>query len=174
MAKAVADRLLWAVETLEAAPDDHLLEIGCGHGIAISLICEQLVSGSISAIDRSDIMIDTARRKNQAHVDSGKVILQTGSLDEVDFGQSRFNKIFAVNVNLFHEQPAKELNLIKNLLLPEGRLYLFHQPPLVAKTQAFADEMTAILQQHQFSIDRVIFKELKPMQAVCIISVPLP
>jgi cyclopropane fatty-acyl-phospholipid synthase-like methyltransferase len=52
MAKA-AERLVWAVEMLAVQPDDHLLGIGCGHGVAVSLVCEQLDTGTITAIDRS-------------------------------------------------------------------------------------------------------------------------
>ena len=48
--RAVPERLLWAVKVLGLGPDDHLLEIGCGSGAAVALICEQLVGGRTVAI----------------------------------------------------------------------------------------------------------------------------
>jgi ubiquinone/menaquinone biosynthesis C-methylase UbiE len=46
VADAVPPRLLWAVERLSVEPDDHLLEIGCGSGVAVSLICDRLGDGT--------------------------------------------------------------------------------------------------------------------------------
>ena len=59
-----ADRLAWAVETMDIRPSDRVLEIGCGHGVAVTLICQRLTSGSVLAVDRSQTMIDMARRRN--------------------------------------------------------------------------------------------------------------
>lgn len=55
-----AERLVWAVATLDVQPEDCVLEIGCGHGVAVSLICEQLDKGTILAVDRSPKMIAMA------------------------------------------------------------------------------------------------------------------
>jgi hypothetical protein len=41
-----AERFGWALETLAIAPTDRILEIGCAHGVAVSLVCERLESGS--------------------------------------------------------------------------------------------------------------------------------
>jgi precorrin-6B methylase 2 len=56
----VPRRVLWAVETLAVEPDDQLLEIGCCGGVAVSLICERLRKGTITAIDRSSTMVERA------------------------------------------------------------------------------------------------------------------
>jgi protein-L-isoaspartate O-methyltransferase len=49
----VAERFEWAVEVIDPAPSQRLLEIGCGQGVAVSLIAPLLSTGSITAIDRS-------------------------------------------------------------------------------------------------------------------------
>jgi hypothetical protein len=41
----VPGRLRWAVELLEVAPDDQLLEIGPGPGVSVALVCERLTGG---------------------------------------------------------------------------------------------------------------------------------
>lgn len=170
MAEKIADRLLWAVETLAAELDDRVLEIGCGHGIAVSLICDRLIGGKITAIDRSKTMIDTARSKNLKCVESGKAEFQVAALDKADFGGETFSKIFAVNVNVFWMQPAKELEVIKRILTAEGALYLFFQPPSASKTREIGDKLTHNLQAHGFTVKDLLFKDLQPVPAVCAIA----
>jgi SAM-dependent methyltransferase len=130
--KAVPEHVRWVVETLGVGPDNHLLEIGCGPGVAVALICERLVSGRIVAIDRSATAISRATKRNAGHIAAGKAVLRTVALEELQpsallGGRERFDKIFAMNVNLFWvRSPAKELELLKRLLKPGGALYLFY------------------------------------------------
>src|SRR5918992_1541675 len=69
MAGKASERFVWAVDTLEVCPADRLLEVGCGHGVAVSLVCERLTTGTITAIDRSPKMIEMATRRNREHLD---------------------------------------------------------------------------------------------------------
>ena len=51
MAEKIPERITWAIQMLEVDPADRLLEIGCGTGVSVSLICEKLVRGKITAIN---------------------------------------------------------------------------------------------------------------------------
>jgi SAM-dependent methyltransferase len=129
---AVPAHVRWAVETLDPGPDDRLLEIGCGPGVAVALICERLVGGRIVALDRSATAIGRAEKRNAAHIAAGRAVLRRVALEELQPSDvlvdgQRFDKIFALNVNLFWvRSPAKELELIERLLAPGGALYLFY------------------------------------------------
>src|ERR687886_2068652 len=76
MAGKASERFVWAVDTLEVRPTDRLLEVGCGHGVAVSVVCERLTTGTISAIDRSPKMIEMAARRNREHVEAGRAVLE--------------------------------------------------------------------------------------------------
>ncbi len=169
-ANTIPERLVWAVDILKVAPDDRLLEIGCGAGLAILLICERLVSGTITAIDPSEAMIRQASRRNQAHVAAGKTVFQAAAIEGAVLGDARFSKVFAFNVNLFEREPADALRVIKAHLLPGGALYLFYQPPLAEKTRHIAERVEHNLQTNGFSVSEIIMNDLQPAPAVCLIA----
>ena len=170
MAKRIPDRLNWAVQVLAVDPADRLLEIGCGTGVAVSLICQKLVSGKIFAVDQSEAMIKKATSANLQHIASGRAAFQTVSLAEAEFGNERFNKIFAVNVNVFWQQPTRELEIIESLLNGQGILYLFYEPPLVSKAGEIVNKLTRVLPDNGFTVIDVLSKDLKPVPVVCVIA----
>ena len=101
MAGKASERFVWAVDTLEVRPADRLLEVGCGHGVAVSLVGERLTTGTITAIDRSPKMIEMATRRNREHVNAGRAVLEAIALEDADLGDQRFDKVFAFNVAPF-------------------------------------------------------------------------
>jgi SAM-dependent methyltransferase len=130
--REIPERIRWAVRVMAPAPDDHLLEIGCGPGVAVAHVADQLHGGRITAIDRSATAVDRAARRNADAVASGKVVLRTAALEslrpaELLQGGDGFDKVFAMNVNLFWVRtPTRELDLIGALLKPGGALFLFY------------------------------------------------
>jgi cyclopropane fatty-acyl-phospholipid synthase-like methyltransferase len=142
----------WAVETLAVQPGDRVLEIGCGSGVATAMICERLVQGQMRAIDRSAIQIERARRRNEAHLASGRLSLQTVELADLDLGCARFDKIFAINVNLFWLGPARaEIDAVRRALAPGGRLFLFYETPAPERARHAAERLTGVLQAEAFT-----------------------
>jgi ubiquinone/menaquinone biosynthesis C-methylase UbiE len=146
VADAVPLRLVWAVERLSVEPDDHLLEIGCGSGVAVSLICDRLGDGTITAIDRSPVMVERAATRNEQYVASGKATIQLGELEDLELPDESFTKIFAVNVNLFWvRSPATELEIAGRLLRPGGALLLFYDAPSDSRLNAIAERVVTTL-----------------------------
>jgi ubiquinone/menaquinone biosynthesis C-methylase UbiE len=106
-----------------------VLEIGCGHGVAATMVCERLDGGSYVAIDRSPKMIAAAAHRNRAYVDAGTAEFVAASLEEADLGDRRFDRIFAVRVGLFHREPERAHALASRWLAPGGVLQVVFDPP---------------------------------------------
>ena len=166
----LASRFIWALDLLDIQPDDRILEIGCGHGVAVALTGDRLVNGKVTAIDRSFDMVELARQKNREHLKSGKATIEAVSLDRADFDEERFDRVFAINVGLFEQQADRGLAVIRDALAPGGRLFVFYQPPNSSKTRELADRTIGNLEANGFVIARVSFKDLDPATATCIES----
>jgi SAM-dependent methyltransferase len=139
MASRIPERIGWAVETLAVRPAETLLEIGCGKGLAVSLIVPRLKSGHLLAIDRSAIAIAAARKTGREGEIAGKASFRHAALADLGASDGPFDKIFAINVNLFWTDPGPELPVVRKLLKKTGRLFLFYEPPAVAQRGRIAD-----------------------------------
>src|SRR4051812_30621546 len=174
MAAKASERFVWAVDTLEVRPADRLLEVGCGHGVAVSLVCERLTTGTITAIDRSAKMISVATRRNGEHVDAGRAVLEAVALEDVDLGDRRFDKVFAFNVAPFWQQPEAALGAVREHLAPDGAVYIFwdarHSTPERARN--LGNQLADRLRHGGFSVDRVLVEDLRPVPAVCVMGRP--
>ena len=163
----IPDRIVWAVETLDLKSSDHVLEIGCGHGVAASLVCDKLVRGTLTAIDRSPKMTAAAEKRNRALIDAGKVRFEAVALADADVGRRRFSKIFAINVNLFWIDATVELPVVCKLLRPGGALYLVYEPPSPTQLKPIAAKLARSLEDAGFIMDRTI---AGPKGCLCLIA----
>jgi SAM-dependent methyltransferase len=150
-----SERLRWAVDVLDVRPADRVLEVGCGHGAAATLVCERLESGHLTAIDRSPKMIAAAERRNRAHVDAGRATFITTTFEAADFGDQRFDRILAVHVAAFYRPPAPALPIARELLVEGGWLGIFSQAPAWTTDEAeeFALTLVAALSEHGLSAE---------------------
>jgi SAM-dependent methyltransferase len=123
-------RLLLAVESLGLRPEDRVLEIGCGHGVAVTLVCERLTSGSVVAVDRSATMIGMARRRNRSYVEAGRAVIRELSIHEgLPDEDGPFDVAFAVNVAEFRRRPGRALAAVAPRMAPGARLAFVSEWP---------------------------------------------
>ncbi len=138
MPEKIPPRLVWAVEHLKLSGDEAILEIGCGRGVAVSLVCPLLQGGTITAIDRSATAIKAARERNEAFAAAGKAVFQEAAIEEFDGPPGAFDVIFAINVNLFWLDAKRGLESVHRLLAKDGRLFLFYEAPSTGQSAKIA------------------------------------
>jgi SAM-dependent methyltransferase len=168
---SAAERLVWAVETLAVRPDDRVLEIGCGHGVAVSLVCERLDGGRVLGADRSAKMIEMAARRNAAHVAAGRATFQVAALHEADLGDARFDLVHAIHVPVFlRGDPRRELEIVRAHLAPGGRFALPFQPLDPATTEPTTRRLAGMLEAAGFAVLERKVAELTSGRAGCVLA----
>jgi len=128
MAHANRSLAEWTLSLLFLRPDDRVLEIGFGPGIAIQLASERIESGRISGIDPSSEMVHQALRRNQDGIQKGCVNLIQGFVENLPFPDEAFNKAFSINTVPIWDDVGRGLNEIHRVLKPGGVLVLSVQP----------------------------------------------
>ncbi|WP_406073504.1 class I SAM-dependent methyltransferase [Micromonospora sp. NBC_01638] len=137
------------------APDDQVLEIGCGRGAAVSLVASRLTTGRIVAIDRAATMVRLATERNLGHINAGRAEIRGTEFESADLSAHRFTKIFAVNVSLFWLGDAtRPIERMRSLLAAGGRLYVFAERPTAAHATANLTATELLLETHGFITTR--------------------
>ncbi|WP_191303455.1 class I SAM-dependent methyltransferase [Lentzea cavernae] len=126
----MSERLRGVVGQLAIRPGDRVLEIGCGQGVAATMVCQLLSTGTLTAIDRSVRMVEAATRRNAPYVASGRAEFLIASLEDVNLGDRRFDLVFAVRVGLFHREPGRARALLEPWLAPGARVMSFFDVPV--------------------------------------------
>jgi SAM-dependent methyltransferase len=166
-------RNLWVVSLLDVLPEDRVLEIGFGPGIAIEEMSRRANRGKVYGVDHSTVMLRRARRLNRASIRSGRVELQLASAGDLpDFGEP-LDAILAVNTMGFWPDPAACLVELHRRLRPCGRIAVASQPrrpgATTETTRQAAKEIDAALTAAGFTSSRVETLPLEPPVA-CVIA----
>lgn len=128
-ARAVPDRVQWAVDRLELTPDGRVLEVGGGPGAAAELVCARLPRGFLLGLDRSAVAVARSAERNRTHLETGRLELRQGALADLEVADGSFDLAFCVDVNVFWTGPATvELDRLHRALRPGGRLHVMYGP----------------------------------------------
>jgi len=114
---------------MNVRPNDRVLEIGCGHGVAATLVCQKLRHGRYVAVDRSSKMIAAARQRNESYIRTGLAAFIVSELESLDLGEGRLDKVFAMRVRIFHDEPERARELVGKWLAPRGKIFVEYDEP---------------------------------------------
>jgi SAM-dependent methyltransferase len=167
-------RNVWAVSLLDVRPDDRVLELGFGPGLAIRELSRVAADGYVCGIDHSEMMVQRAKRLNAEGLRRGVLDLRLGSIEDLPAFDQPSDKILAVNAAMFWRDPAARLQELRRLLRTGGLIALADQPrgPGSSDEAAAAEgrKWEAALLQAGFSEVRLETMALRPA-VVCALGV---
>ena len=163
----------WVVSLLDLSPTDRILEVGFGPGVALGELARLAPHGYVCGIDRSEVMVRQARRRNAAAVRAGVLDIRAGTAEDVPQFDRPFDRVMAVNSLGFWQDPEKRLEELRKVLRPGGLIAIASQPRCPGATaetsDAAAGEIVALLDAVGFDDLRVERLDLQP-PVICVLG----
>jgi ubiquinone/menaquinone biosynthesis C-methylase UbiE len=114
----------WTLDMMDIQPADHILDIGCGSGMAIGLLAEAAPAGFVAGVDLSETMVKQAIKRNAAAIKAGRVAIRAGDVSRLPYSDQSLDKICGVETFYFWPDPVACLQEVKRVLKPGGRVGL--------------------------------------------------
>ncbi|WP_195180368.1 class I SAM-dependent methyltransferase [Mesorhizobium sp. INR15] len=114
-----------AIERLDIAKRDDVLEIGFGPGWALKAMSRLAHGGTITGVDRSPAMVRLAQARNRTAIGDGKLKLFEGTFEQLPLQNASVDKILAVNVIYFCSPTGTALAEAHRVLRPGGILSIY-------------------------------------------------
>jgi SAM-dependent methyltransferase len=160
----------WTIHLLQLKPTDHVLEIGCGPGVALYQAGLQTPKGQVIGLDHSDIMVKQAQRRNP-----GTTIIKR---DLASIKGQLFDKIFSINVIQFVPDFFLFYRQIAQLLRKDGIVVTTYQPRHQhAKRQNAIDtgqKIASVMENIGFASITQLELALQPIPAITVIGCKSP
>jgi SAM-dependent methyltransferase len=148
-----------------------ILEIGCGPGYALKLICKKNMKLDIFAIDHSFSAISFARKANSA-CRINFLQINAEAIDSLPV--EKLDRVFAANSHQFWKDEDLVFSKIHKKLNKDGKLVIVFQPRCNSPSNKAADDEGVRLKNKLsavgFSEIKLIELDLKPVKAICIIA----
>jgi SAM-dependent methyltransferase len=109
------------LDLMRIAPDDNILDLGCGAGWLSRLLAERVPDGRVIGVDVSDEMIRRARR---AHVALENTMFVVGSADAIPWDANFFTRAISVESAYYWPDPAKGFGEVFRVLREGGSLWI--------------------------------------------------
>jgi len=105
-----------ALALLGCRPDDHILEIGFGHGRTLARAATIVPAGFVAGVDVSAEMVRMASSRNRQFIAEGRVEVQRADSTQLPYPEGRFDRVYAVHTLYFWHDPRAHLREIYRVM----------------------------------------------------------
>ena len=121
VARLTGEANRWMVDCLQVGPDDRILDVGCGPGLAVA-VAAGVSEGPVVGVDASDTMVRLARRRNRVAIRQGRVEIRRADAARLPYPDCHFTRAGSLNSLQFWTSPQDGLTELYRVLEPGGRV----------------------------------------------------
>jgi SAM-dependent methyltransferase len=142
----------FAVQMLDVAASDRIVEIGFGGGVTLPTLIAD--AAFVAGVDRSPDAVAWAKSKYSQAVAAGRADFRTGNVEALPFADASFGKACTVNTIYFWGSLQAGFAEIRRVLMPGGylavgflpkdRMERLNMPPDIFTLRTPADVIAAL------------------------------
>ena len=117
----------WGLRFLELAPDDKVLDCGCGGGANIRRLLKKCPQGVVKGIDYSPVSVEKARKVNHAAIAEGRCSVLQGSVADMIFADASFDAVTAFETVYFWPALPQCFHEVYRVLKPGGTFLICNE-----------------------------------------------
>ena len=128
----------WMVDLLAVQPQDRVLEVGFGPGVALAALLARASGGFVAGIDASALMVRQARARQAAAIAAGRLAICQADAGALPYADATFDKVCGAHVLYFWPDAVATMRELRRVTRPGGTLGLAYQeqermPPSAAR-----------------------------------------
>lgn len=135
-----------AIQKMKFSPGEHILEVGVGTGLSLSLYPSYIY---VTGIDVSPEMLKKAQRRKEKEGLSNVLSLELMDAENMTFNDNTFDKVVAMYVATVVPNPLRLVNEMRRVCKPDGELYILnhfqHNHPFINGVEKIAYPLSKFL-----------------------------
>jgi SAM-dependent methyltransferase len=112
----------WTLDFLGVDPNDSVVDIGCGGGMAIGMTAES--AAVVFGIDYAPRMVEQSRIRNRLLILQERAGIVRGAVSALPFRSGSFDKAYGIETLYFWPDPVADLAEVRRVLRPGGAVAL--------------------------------------------------
>lgn len=114
----------WGLGFLSFQKTDDVLDVGCGGGMTLHRIADQVTEGHLTGIDYSDVSVAESKKLNEDLIAEGRMDILKASVEKLPFADDAFDKVVSIESFYFWPDPPENLKEAVRVLKRGGHLML--------------------------------------------------
>ncbi len=104
---------------MEFAPDDKVLDVGCGAGWLCGILADKVPQGQVVGMDVADEMVRRARKR---FADQTKMMFIVAGVEDIPWQENFFNHVVSIESAYYWPEPLQGFREIQRVLQPGGEV----------------------------------------------------